>query len=422
MSIFLFVSSAPSPLVFLKKRHRREFLLRGLGQLMIGISLCILAFLLGSILKSGYTAFFQTQLNISLHQEVMEKPIHQLSREDLLPFVLAQGFPFLQTPLEQRLLRSVTSWGAHRKLQDHIEQGRTIPGSASRFWVPVHSDLDQFYKAFLGLRPLFTEQFSSEERLIFQTLLEHQTLRLAWNRDFLTRGDSQEPELAGLKGAFMGSFYTLLVALLIAFPLGVGAGIYLEEFAPRNRFTYWAELHINNLAAVPSILFGLLGLIIFDKFFQFPRPSSLLGGATLALMMCPPLIVITRLALRAVSPLLRDAAYALGASTVQVVFHQVFPISFPSILSGTMMVLARILGESAPLLMVGMVVFIADIPQNLSDPATVLPIQIFSWAKNSHVGFLEKTSGAILGLLIFLVLLNALALFIRHRMERKLTP
>jgi phosphate transport system permease protein len=418
----LFVSSTLSPLAFLKRRHRREFLLRGLGQLMIGGSLCILAFLLGSILKNGYTAFFQTQLSIPLHPNVMKQPLHRLSREALLPLVLTQGFPFLQTPAEQALLQSLTSWGADRKLRTHLKKERFPPGEASEIWIPVHSDLDQFYKAFLGLRPLFTERFSAEERWMFQILLERQSLHLAWNADFLTRGDSQEPELAGLRGAFMGSFYTLLVALLIAFPLGVGAGIYLEEFAPRNRFTHWAELHINNLAAVPSILFGLLGLIIFDKLFQFPRPSSLLGGATLALMMCPPLIVITRLSLRAVPAILREAAYALGASTVQVVFHQIFPIAFSAILSGTMMVIARILGESAPLLMVGMVAFIADVPQTLTDPATVLPIQIFSWAKNSHVGFLEKTSGAILGLFIFLIFLNALALFIRRHMERKLAP
>ena len=404
---------------FLKQRHRKELFFRALGAVVIAVSLCVLGLLLAAILKSGYTAFFQTQLGVPF-QSSQRLVLERLPEKHHLSSLLVTGFPTVKRAEELKSLHTFPSWGSGRVLKRILSKPQHL--EEDKIWIPVSSKMDQFYKATLKHRAFSSDELTNPERSVLKKLSNQNALALHWNWDFLTRGDSQEPELAGVWGALKGSFLTLLVAFCIAFPLSIGASIYLEEFAPCNRLTDWAELHINNLAAVPSILFGILGLVIFDKWLGFPRPSSLLGGATLALMMCPPLIVMTRLSLRGVPGLLREAAYAMGASSVQVVFHQVLPVAFPGILSGTMMVLARMIGESAPLLMVGMVAFIADVPQKLTDPATVLPIQIFSWAKSPHPGFLEKTSGAILGLLAFLILLNALALFIRRRMEYRLRP
>jgi phosphate transport system permease protein len=236
---------------------------------------------------------------------------------------------------------------------------------------------------------------------------------------FLTSGDSREAELAGVGGAIVGSLFTLLVTLAVAFPLGVAAAVYLEEFAPRNRWTDLIEVNINNLAAVPSIVFGLLGLAVFLNTMQLPRSAPLVGGLTLALMTLPTIIIAGRSAIQAVPPSIREAARGLGASPLQVVAHHVLPLALPGILTGTIIGMARALGETAPLLMIGMVAFVVDVPVGLTDAATALPVQIYLWADTPERGFVEKVSGAIMVLLAFLVLMNGTAIWLRQKFEKR---
>jgi phosphate transport system permease protein len=244
-------------------------------------------------------------------------------------------------------------------------------------------------------------------------------LEKRFNTTFFTAGDSREPELAGIRGAVAGSVYTLLVTLVLSFPIGVAAAVYLEEFAPRNRWTDLIEVNINNLAAVPSIVFGLLGLAVFLNFFGLPRSVPLVGGLVLTLMTLPTIIIASRAALKSVPPSIREAALGVGASRNQMVMHHVLPLALPGMLTGTIIGMAQALGETAPLLMIGMVAFIVDIPGGFTDPSTVLPVQIFLWADSPERAFLERTSAAIMVLLAFLVTMNAAAVFLRKKFERR---
>jgi phosphate transport system permease protein len=240
-----------------------------------------------------------------------------------------------------------------------------------------------------------------------------------FNTDFFVNADSREPEEAGILGAVTGSLLTLLITLLLSFPVGVMAAIYLEEFAPKNRWTDLIEVNINNLAAVPSIVFGLLGLAMFLNFFGFPRSAPLVGGMVLALMTLPTIIIAARSALKAVPPSIREAALGLGASPLQVVTHHVLPLAMPGILTGTIIGMAQALGETAPLLMIGMIAFIVDIPSGFTDPATVLPVQIYLWADSPERAFVERTSAAIMVLLAFLIFMNFIAVLLRRKFERR---
>lgn len=236
---------------------------------------------------------------------------------------------------------------------------------------------------------------------------------------FLTGSDSTEAERAGVWGALKGSFLTIVVTMAIAFPVGVLAALYLEEFAPRNRWTDTIEVSINNLAAVPSIIFGLLGLAVFLNFMHLPRSAPLVGGLTLALMTMPVIVIAGRNAVKAVPPSIRDAALGVGASKMQVVFHHVLPLALPGVLTGTIIGMARALGETAPLLMIGMRAFIVSPPQGITDPSSVLPVQIFLWSDEVDSAFVEKTSAAIIVLLLFMLAMNGLAIYLRNRFERR---
>jgi phosphate transport system permease protein len=244
-------------------------------------------------------------------------------------------------------------------------------------------------------------------------------LQLRFNRAFFTNGDSRDPEQAGVRGAVVGSFLTLLITLLLSFPIGVGAAVYLEEFAPRNRITDIIEVNINNLAAVPSIVFGLLGLAMFISFFGMPRSAPLVGGLVLTLLTLPTVIIASRAALKAVPPSIREAALGMGASRWQTVVHHVLPLAMPGVLTGAIIGMARALGESAPLLMIGMVAFIVEVPAGALDPSTVLPVQVFLWSDLPERGFVERTSGAIIVLLLFLIVMNATAVVLRNKFEKR---
>lgn len=278
-------------------------------------------------------------------------------------------------------------------------------------WTIASDEVDMYYK--------YEERgkLSLEQMQTLKEIKERGQIRLVFNTSFFTHSDSREAELAGIWGGLLGSLLTLFITFLTAFPLGMGTALYLEEFAPRNRFTHLIEANINNLAAVPSILFGLLGLVFFIHFFGLPRPSALVGGLTLGLMSLPVIVVSTRAALSAVPLSLKEAALGLGATPLQVLFHHVIPTALPGIMTGFILSLARALGETAPLLMIGMVAFIGTPPTSFLDPATVLPVQIFNWSRSPEMGFVENTSGAILVLLFVLALLNGGAVFIRKKFE-----
>jgi len=260
----------------------------------------------------------------------------------------------------------------------------------------------------------------ADRELVWLSALEAEgRISTGFNWGFFTSGDSREAELAGILGALVGSAYTMLVTLAISLPIGVASAIYLEEFAPKNRWTDIIEVNINNLAAVPSIIFGLLGLAIFLNFFGLPRSAPLVGGLVLALLVLPTIIIAARAALKAVPPSIREAALGVGASHQQAVFHHVLPLAMPGVLTGTIIGMAHALGETAPLLLIGMVAFIVDVPGGITDAATVLPVQIFLWSDLPEVGFQAKTSAAILVLLVFLLIMNGIAILLRKRFERR---
>ena len=267
-------------------------------------------------------------------------------------------------------------------------------------WILADDDIDTYYKSWLDGDP-FSARLTSEQVKWIDQLHSKGLIALKFNSKFFERGDSREPEQAGIKGALIGSFFTLILTLLMSFPMGVTAAIYLEEFAPKNKWTDLIEVNINNLAAVPSIIFGLLGLAIFINFFGIPRSIPVLGAIVLALMTLPTIIITSRAAIKSVPPSIREAALGVGASKFQTTLHHVLPLSLPGMLTGAIIGMARALGETAPLLMIGMVAFIVDIPEGFTDPATVLPVQIFLWIDSPERAFVEKTSAAIIILLSF---------------------
>jgi phosphate transport system permease protein len=286
-------------------------------------------------------------------------------------------------------------------------------------WLIADDDVDTYFKSLNNKDGPFKGRMTENKETWLQSLIESGEVETRFNTNFFSKGDSREPELAGIYGAAMGSFYTLLITIILAFPLGVAAAVYLEEFALRNRWTNFIEVNINNLAAVPSIIFGLLGLAVFINFFDVPRSVPLVGGLVLTLMTMPTIIISSRAAIKSVPPSIREAAIGVGASPMQVVLHHVLPLAMPGMLTGAIIGMARALGETAPLLMIGMVAFIVDVPTGFNDPATALPVQIFLWADSPERAFVEKTSAAIMVLLAFLVIMNTVAVVLRKRLERR---
>jgi phosphate transport system permease protein len=298
---------------------------------------------------------------------------------------------------------------AVRQLADAIVANPDMLTGSTTFWLPVSSRIDIAAKG---------NSDAVSERLV-DMLKQHQALKRSFNIPFFKASDSTDPSGVGVWGALKGTFFTILVTMALAFPVGVLAAVYLEEFAPRNRWTDAIEVSINNLAAVPSIIFGLLGLAVFLNVMNLPRSAPLVGGMTLALMTMPVIVIAGRNAIKTVPPSIRDAALGIGASKMQVTFHHVLPLALPGILTGTIIGMARALGETAPLLMIGMRAFIATPPGGVTDPATVLPVQIFLWSDEVDRGFVEKTSAAIIVLLLFMLLMNGLAIYLRNRFERR---
>lgn len=413
----------------LKQRYNRERRFRrfGLGAVLLGLLFVGLMFL--NIIGNGYSAFQQTRilLNIEFAQEIIDPTgAHDpatLSSADYAALVkssLRALFPTVQGRGEKRELYRMLSSGASLELRRRVMDDPGLIGTRQQLWLPADDDIDMLVKGHIDRRVPESER-RLDNRVVgwLEQLESAGAVEKQFNLTFLTGGDSREPELAGIGGAVMGSLYTLIVTLLLSFPIGVAAAVYLEEFAPRNRWTDLVEVNINNLAAVPSIVFGLLGLAVFINFFGLPRSAPLVGGMVLTLMTLPTIIIASRAALKSVPPSIREAALGVGASRMQTVFHHVLPLAMPGMLTGTIIGMAQALGETAPLLMIGMVAFIVDIPGGALDPSTVLPVQIFLWADSPERAFMEKTSAAIMVLLGFLILMNLIAVILRKRFERR---
>ena len=310
------------------------------------------------------------------------------------------------------------SVGASYTLRDLLKSKPELLGTEKAIWLLADDDYDTYYKTLLDDEP-FVGRMDEMQQAWVDDLVASEHIEKHFNVGFFQSGDSAEPEMAGILGALIGSLLTLSVTLILSFPIGVAAAIYLEEYAKKNRLTDFIEVNINNLAAVPSVIFGLLGLAIFLNFFNMPRSIPLVGGLVLTLMTLPTIIISSRAAIKAVPPSIRQAALGMGASKMQMILHHVLPLALPGMLTGAIIGMAQALGETAPLLMIGMVAFIVDVPGGITDPSTVLPVQIFLWADSPERAFTERTSAAIMVLLAFLITMNALAITLRKRLERR---
>lgn len=413
----------------LQKRYRAEARFKWYGRLAIIFGLLVLALLFADIFRKGYLAFFQTQIQmevtfsadrLGLPDTPTEEDLEDADLNRALREALFERFPAVTGRSERRDLLGIISQSAVYELEDGLRANPDWLGTTQTLWLTADDEVDMYHKGNVDTEVDESLRRQSDQEIGWFSQLEDQgAMRLGFNNYFFTSGDSREPEQAGILGAAVGSLLTLVVTLALSFPIGVAAALYLEEFAPRNRLTQVIEVNINNLAAVPSIIFGLLGLAIFINFFGMPRSAPLVGGLVLAVMTLPTIIISSRSAIKAVPPSIREAALGVGASHTQTVLHHVLPLAMPGMLTGSIIGMARALGETAPLLMIGMVAFIVDVPQNLTDSSTVLPVQIYLWADSPERAFVEKTSGAILVLLAFLISMNSAAVILRKKLERR---
>ncbi|HEB50928.1 MAG TPA: phosphate ABC transporter permease PstA [Desulfobulbus sp.] len=407
----------------LARRYRRERLFRRLGLTAVLVSIGFLALLFASIVANGWTAFQQTEILLDIDFAADHFDVDNLARANYSALVkqgLRQLFPDVRGRKDRRRLYRLVSSGAAFLLQKMVMQDTSLIGTRQRVWLPADDEVDMLIKGHISrVGPESQRRLSDRQIAWIDHLTALGRLKKRFNTTFFTAGDSREPELAGIRGAMTGSLLTMLVTLLLSFPMGVAAAVYLEEFAPRTWWTDLIEVNINNLAAVPSIVFGLLGLAFFLDVLGLPRSAPLVGGMVLSLMTLPTIIIASRASLKSVPPSIREAALGIGASRMQVIVHHVLPLAMPGMMTGTIIGMAQALGETAPLLMIGMVAFIVDVPSTLTDPATVLPVQIYLWADAPERAFVERTAAAIMVLLAFLICMNGLAVFLRRRFERR---
>jgi phosphate transport system permease protein len=414
----------------LRRRYRSEQLFRFYGLCSVCLGVVFLLILFGTIIGNGYSAFRQGFVRLDIHFDADLIDPDGARNPDVLSAVdysllvkaaLRELVPEVASRAEKRELNGLVSSGAVFELRDAVMADAQLVGQTRSLWLPLNGDVDLWIKARSAGNSGedMPGRLSVNQRAWLERLQADDRIELRFNRRFFTSGDSREPELAGVWGATKGSFFMLLVTLLLSFPLGVAAAIYLEEFARRSWWVDIVEVNINNLAAVPSIVFGLLGLAVFINFFGLPRSAPLVGGLVLTLMTLPVVIIASRAAIKAVPPSVREAALGIGASQMQMVFHHVLPLALPGMLTGAIIGMARALGESAPLLMIGMVAFIVDVPGGPMSPSTALPVQIYLWADSPERAFVARTSAAIMVLLAFLLVMNASAVWLRSRFERR---
>ena len=413
----------------LKSRLAKEKRFKLFGIASIITALILLSILFISIISQGYTAFQETriQLNIQFSQNILDpeqtqewKIIKKKNFNKLIKNSLSEIYPDVSGRSDKRKLYKLISSSAEYQLREFIKNDINSIGTSKKIWVLANDDVDMLFKGHID-RNLSEDnrRIDNQELLWIETLESKNLIEKFFNKTLFTSGDSSQSEQSGILGALIGSLFALTITLILSFPIGIATAIYLEEFAPKNnKFVDFIEVNINNLAAVPSIIFGLLGLAIFLNFFGMPRSAPLVGGMVLSLMTLPTIIISSRAALKSVPPSIKEGALGLGASHTQAVFHHVLPVALPGMLTGTIIGMAQALGESAPLLIIGMVAFIVDIPQTMTDPATALPIQIYLWADTPERGFVERTSAAIIVLLVFLMVMNSLAVYLRKKFEK----
>ena len=411
----------------LASRHRKEKIFRGLGIASIAFGVLAVLVLFTDIISKGHSAFLQTDIQLEVTYDPAELGIDKIDDESLawanfdgvIRAALRERFPEVSGRRDKRELYSLVSNGAGFELRGRLQENPDLLGKTETLWFNADDDVDTYVKSLSESKEGFLGRTSEQKAGWIQALRDSGELKKRFNTTFFTNGDSREPEQAGIRAALVGSLFTLLVTLVLSFPIGVAAAIYLEEFAPKNRWTDLIEVNINNLAAVPSIVFGLLGLAIFINFFEMPRSAPLVGGLVLTLMTLPTIIISSRASLKSVPPSIREAAMGMGASRMQVVLHHVLPLAMPGMLTGAIIGMAQALGETAPLLMIGMVAFIVDVPHGITDPSTVLPVQIFLWADSPERAFVERTSAAIMVLLAVLITMNTCAVWLRKKLERR---
>ncbi|MDE2758931.1 MAG: phosphate ABC transporter permease PstA [Paracoccaceae bacterium] len=406
----------------LPRRNRNQIILKGLGVSAIIFAFLMLIILISSLGTSGYKALTQTHIEFSVYIDPAKIKLEKLPRGNFKGVLQDSIFVYHEGELsksKQKQLAKILSNGAQFELRDRVVSDPSLIGQSITLKVPTSDPYDQLNKNLIDRQT--EEEFrrlKDNEIVWFDSLDQKGLISKPINWGLILNTDSRFPELAGLRGALIGSFWALLVCFLISFPLGIGTAIYLEEFATKNKFSSFIEVNINNLAAVPSVVFGLLALAVFIGWLGLPRSAPLVGGMTLALMTIPTIIIATRAALKAVPPSIREAALGVGASRQQVVFGHVLPLAMPGILTGTIIGLAQALGETAPLLLIGMNAFITSAPGTPLDTSTALPTQIFIWADSPERGFVSRASAAILVLLTFLITMNALAIYLRNKFER----
>lgn len=407
----------------LKKRYQAEKRFRAYGLAAIGAAALILFFLLSSIVYSSIPAFthhhVRLDIDISADYVSADAP-EQGNYLGIVRAALRGHFPEVSGRRDKRALYKILSIGAPDGLQEKVIADPSLIGSTLSLYLPMSDDIDLMLKGLIDRTLPESDRIVSDRDLAFvDRLASEERIRSQFALALFINGDSREPEMAGIRGALVGSLWTLLVTLMVSFPLGVLAAIYLEEVAPKNRYTALIEVNINNLAAVPSIVYGLLGLAVFINFLHLPRSAPLVGGLVLALMTLPRIIIPTRAAFASIPPSIREAALGVGASRTQVILHHVLPLAMPGILTGTIIGLAQAAGETAPLLMIGMMAFIVDVPTDVTAKATVLPAQIYMWANNPERAFVARTSAGIVVLLTLLLLVNAAAIYFRKRFEKR---
>jgi phosphate transport system permease protein len=410
----------------LKRRYRKERRFRIYGMVAIFIALASLAILFADIISKGHTGFVKTTitLEVPLDSEMMylDDPTDEDQRAmaDFVAPVIAslqEHFPEVDSAGERRELARLVGNYAANDIRDRLTNNPELLNTTQTFEFLTHDRVSTYVKH--ADNPSYSIKLSEQQQVWVDELVEKGVIDTSFNDVLFSRGDSREPSNAGILGAIVGSLLTMLVTLVISFPVGIAAAVYLEEFAPQNKFTDFIEVNINNLAAVPSIIFGLLGLAVFIGLFGMPRSVPVVGGMVLALMTLPTIIISSRAAIKSVPPSIREAAEGVGASKMQVVMHHVIPLAMPGMLTGSIIGMAQALGETAPLLLIGMVAFIVDVPGGFVDSATVLPVQIYLWASASEQGFVELASAGIMVLLTFMISMNALAIWLRKRLERR---
>ncbi len=415
----------------LNKRLNSEkrFRIYCIGAMSFALAWVLILFL--NIFSSGYSAFYRTVIQVDVpflnliedttqFSEMSSEDINNLSMYSFSKKAIYRLFPDIEEKKDKKMLIRLFSIEFEQEIREFLKSNKSNINEAETIYLTASDDVDQVNK---GNYPRDLDEdkrrIKDIQLLFFDDLVDRGLVSYEFNLPFLMRGDSREPELAGVGGSIVGSLFTILVVLILSFPIGIFAAIYLEEFAPKNKVTDFIEININNLAAVPSIVFGLLGLGIILNTFGLPRSTPLVGGIVLSLMTLPTIIIATRASLRAVPPSIREGALAVGATKMQAVMHHVVPVAMPGALTGTIIGLAQALGETAPLLLIGMVAFVVDVPQTPLDASASLPVQVYLWSESAERGYVEKTSATIMMLLGFLILMNLAAVLIRRKFETK---